>query len=167
MRWEDRLYLGGSIGIPFVSYNRTTTFRESDPTTDTTNHFDFFEHNDYLNTTGVGVNLKLGFIYKPKEYIRLGFAVHTPTYYLLTDKETADLTTNSENYTSQHTITVNSSTFTDNQEGKVTYTATTPLKLIASGSYVFREVKDTRKQRGFITADIEYVGYGGTRGNRR
>ena len=28
-----------------------------------------------------------------------------------------------------------------------------------SGSYVFREVEDTRKQKGFITADIEYTGY--------
>ena len=34
---------------------------------------------------------------------------------------------------------------------------------MASGSYVFREVNDTRKQRAFITADIEYVGYGMSR----
>ncbi len=157
---NDKIYLGGTIGIPFVNYSRKTTYRESDPTSDTSNHFSFFEHNNNLNTIGVGFNVKLGLIYKPKEYIRLGFALHTPTFYLLTDKESADLTTNSESYISQKQITAASSLFTNGVEGKTTYTALTPLKMIASGSYVFRETNDTRKQRAFITADIEYVGYG-------
>lgn len=155
----DKFYLGGTIGIPFVSYSRKTTYRESDPTSDTSNHFSFFEHTDNLNTTGVGFNVKLGMIYKPKEYIRLGFAVHTPTFYLLNDKESATLTTNT--YKTQ--ISAASSLFTNGVNGQTTYTAMTPLKLMASGSYVFREVKDTRKQRAFITADIEYVGYGMSR----
>lgn len=160
---DDKLYLGGSFGIPFVSHTKNTTYRESDPTNDTTNRFGFFEHTDRINTTGIGLNAKLGVIYKPKEYIRLGFAVHTPTFYYLTDKQTSSLTTNSENYTTQKIITANSNQFTNTSEGNTTYNASTPLKLMVSGSYVIREVKDTRKQRGFITADIEYIGYGSTR----
>ena len=41
------------------------------------------------------------------------------------------------------------------------YNLITPLKLIASGSYVFREAENVKNQRGFITADIEYVNYKG------
>ena len=160
---NDKIYLGGTIGIPFVSYSRESIYRESDPTNDTTNRFGFFEHTDNLNTTGVGLNLKLGMIYKPKEYIRLGFAVHTPSFFIMSDKQSSSLVTNSENYTPQHQITAESSLFTNGVEGKTTYSAMTPLKLMASGSYVFREVNDTRKQRAFITADIEYVGYGMSR----
>jgi hypothetical protein len=35
----------------------------------------------------------------------------------------------------------------------------TPWRAIASASYVFREVENVKKQKAFITADIEYVNY--------
>jgi hypothetical protein len=38
----------------------------------------------------------------------------------------------------------------------------TPLKVMVSGSYVLREIEDVRKQKGFITADIEYVNHRGS-----
>lgn len=157
---DDKLYLGGSIGIPIVNYERFTKFRESDPSGDGDNNFNFFEFNDYLTTKGFGVNAKLGLIYKPKEFIRLGLALHTPTFYSLTDRESTDLTADTEGYEDLRSS--NSSEFTGDQQGKTLYTATTPFKAILSGSYVFREVNDTRKQRAFISADIEYIGYGGS-----
>ena len=43
------------------------------------------------------------------------------------------------------------------------YNLLTPYRIIASASYVFREVKDTRLQRGFISADLEFVNYKGAR----
>ena len=45
----------------------------------------------------------------------------------------------------------------DNAEFK--YDLLTPYRLIASAAYVFREIEDVRKQRGFLTADIEFVNY--------
>ena len=44
---------------------------------------------------------------------------------------------------------------------KQSTTLITPLKVIVSGSYIFREAADVKNQRGFITADIEYVNYKG------
>ncbi|MFX8774302.1 hypothetical protein ABTM73_19015, partial [Acinetobacter baumannii] len=38
-----------------------------------------------------------------------------------------------------------------------------PWRALASASYVIREIKDTKKQRGYISADIEYVNYRGAR----
>jgi hypothetical protein len=35
----------------------------------------------------------------------------------------------------------------------------TPYRVIASASYVLREIEDVRKQKGFLTADIEFVNY--------
>ncbi|HEX8460170.1 MAG TPA: hypothetical protein VF623_02020, partial [Segetibacter sp.] len=156
---DDRFYVGGSIGIPIVNYSRFTKYRESDPSGNVNNNFNFFEFNDYLTTKGFGVNAKLGLIFKPSEFIRLGLAVHTPTLYSLTDKQTTDLTTDTEGYAG--TDKVSSTKFTGGEPGKTMYSATTPWKAILSGSYVFREVNDTRKQRGFITADVEFLGYSG------
>jgi hypothetical protein len=38
----------------------------------------------------------------------------------------------------------------------------TPYRVIASASYVLREIQDIRKQKGFLTADIEYINHKGT-----
>jgi hypothetical protein len=35
----------------------------------------------------------------------------------------------------------------------------TPWRVIGSASYVFREVENVKRQRAFITADVEYVNY--------
>lgn len=160
---DDKFYVGGSLGIPIVNYQRITTFKESDPSGNPNNNFDNFVYKDTLSTKGFGVNAKLGVIYKPVEFVRLGLSVQTPTYYSLTDKETSAITTNSEKYLSNNpTRFASSRLFTGGTEGSTRYTATTPWKLVMSASYVFREINDTRKQRAFITADIEYIGYAGS-----
>ncbi|HLL42794.1 MAG TPA: hypothetical protein VK369_06620 [Segetibacter sp.] len=157
---DDRLYIGGSLGIPIVNYQRFTKYKESDPSGDQNNNFESFELNDYLTTKGFGVNGKLGVIFKPKDAVRVGIAVHTPTYYTLTDRQTTDLTTNTEGYAGIDKV--SSTNFTGGEQGRTLYTASTAWKAIASASYVFREVNDTRRQRAFISADIEYVGYPGS-----
>jgi len=157
---DDKLYLGASIGIPIVNYTRLTTFNESDPSGDLNNNFNNFSYSDYLTTKGFGINAKLGLIFKPADQFRIGLSVITPTYYSLTDRESSSLTTNTEGYAG--ILHVTSDTFTlNNEPGETLYTSTTPAKVILSGSYVFREVNDIRQQRGFISADVEYVGYSG------
>jgi hypothetical protein len=154
---DDKFYWGGSIDFSIVNYSRFTRYIESDPSGNTNNNFDKFELQDNLTTKGLGINGKIGLMFKPAEYLRLGLAIHTPTFYSLTDRESSDLTVNSEGYNG--TASVNSGVFTSGQQGETKYAASTPWKLIASGSYVFREINDTRKQRAFVTADVEYVGY--------
>jgi hypothetical protein len=157
---DDKFYVGGSIGLAVLNYERLTQYKESDPTGDKNNRFDNFELNDYITTKGLGINAKLGVIFKPAERLRFGATIHTPTFYSLTDKQTSSLSTNTENYQGFHRV--NSDTFTMSLPGGTKYAATTPFKAIVSGSYVFREINDTRKQRAFITADVEYVGYQGS-----
>jgi hypothetical protein len=158
---KDKFYWGVTIGIPIVSYTRYSFYKESDPSGNTNNNFDNFTLSDTYSTKGAGVNLKLGVLYRPQPHWRFGFALHTPTWYSLTDNESSSLTANTEKYNGIATAT--SSMFTNGLTGGTTYTASTPLKAMLSASYVFNEVKDTRKQKAFITADVEYLGYSGGR----
>ena len=161
---KDKILWGVTLGVPFIHYKSNTTFTETDTSSNVYNHFKSFTYNDNFTTTGVGFNLKLGVIYKPSEYIRLGLAVHTPTYMLLTDKRITKLDTYTE--LSNGTVDyqgVTSETFTSGKPGESKYTQTAPWKAILSLSYVFREIENVKKQRGFITADIEYVNHRGTR----
>jgi hypothetical protein len=99
-------------------------------------------------------------IIKPSDFVRLGFAVHTPTLYALSDTYNASMSVNTENgRNTPGTVSVSSDAFTNNTTPKYKYELMTPWKFMLSGSYVLREVEDVRKQKGFITADAEYVTY--------
>lgn len=157
---DDRLYVGGSLGVPIVSYGRESTFKESDATGNTANRFNHFSYSEDYTSKGVGFNLKLGAIFKPVERIRLGLAIHTPSWYALTEKFTSRLVTDLENrFTPPVVDDVSSTIFTGDAPAEFQYDLTTPFRFLISGSYVFREVEDVRKQRGFLTADIEYTNY--------
>lgn len=158
---NDKLMIGGGIGIPVINYNSTSTFRESDTSTDVNNNFGYFNYRDNFSTKGVGLNAKFGLIFKPTEYIRLGFAVHSPSYmFTVKDKRNVDLEVNSETYKGVRKI--SSEFFTNNVPGESSYTLLTPWKVMISGSYVFREIENVKKQKGFVTADIEYVRHSGS-----
>lgn len=155
---KDKWLVGGSLGIPILSYKNSTTFTEKDTSSDAHNNFDNFTYTDNYSTTGAGLNLKLGVIYKPEEHIRLGLALHSPTFmFSLTDKRNSSLSANTEDYNGVSSIT--SSTLPNGQPGQNKYSMLTPWRVMVSGSYVFREVQDVRRQKAFITADIEYSGY--------
>ena len=154
---NDKLFLGATIGVPFLHYKKQASFVEADATTNAGNNFDFASITENLTTDGVGFNVKAGLIYKPVEYIRLGFAIHSPTYFSLTDKYSASVTANTESY--KGTLTQNSDVLSSGPNAQFKYTLLTPYRVMASASYVLREIEDVRKQKGFLTADIEYINY--------
>lgn len=158
---EDRLYIGGSLNIPLVFYSRDLRFKETDMSGITNNDFNYFEYTQKFNSFGIGVGAKLGFIYKPREYWRLGFALHTPQFINFRDKLRAEMTTDTEGF--KGVISQTSNELNDNNPVKGKYNLLTPWRAIASASYVFRELSDTRKQRAFLSADIEFVNYRGAR----
>jgi hypothetical protein len=151
---------GGTLGIPIINYNSVTTFKEADTSSSTTNGFDAFEYTDDFTTKGVGVNLKLGAIYRPQEYIRIGLAVHTPSFMFLSDTRTTQLKMTEQG---RPDTTISSTTFTNGSPGKSRYTQTAPWKAILSAAYVFRETENVERQKGFVSADIEYVNHRGSR----
>ncbi|MBS1562768.1 MAG: hypothetical protein JST39_00210, partial [Bacteroidetes bacterium] len=157
---NDKLYIGGSLGIPVVNYQKRVTFRESDPTGNPNNNFDYSELRETYTTKGVGFNLKLGVIFKPADQLRLGLAFHSPTFYGLKDTYEATMTTNTEKYPpSPGLVSVSSALFTNGAPSEYKYDLMTPWRAMLSGSYVLSEVSDVTQQKGFITADVEYVNY--------
>lgn len=153
---NDKLLIGGSIGIPIMNYHSVSTFNESDTSADYNNNFNYFTYTDSFSTKGAGVNLKLGIIFKPTEFIRLGFAVHTPSYlFTVKDKHNAFLEVDTEKYKGQRSV--SSTYFTKDLPGQSNYSLLTPWKLLISGSYIFREIEDVKEQKGFVTADVEYI----------
>lgn len=157
----DKLYLGTSINIPIVTYKRDLWYKETDPTTDTANNFDYFQYNEHFSSSGVGINLKLGLIYKIQEGLRLGLAIHSPSYIGFKDQIRSDMTTNTEAYAGLRTE--SSDNLNSGNPGERSYNLLTPWRFIAGASYVFNAVEDPKKQKGFISGDIEYVTYGSAR----
>lgn len=159
---SKKFMAGLSLGIDIVKYEKRTYFKESDATGDLDNDFSFLAYDERFSLKGYGLNLKGGFIFRPKEYIRLGLAVHSPTWMPLKESLNSGFAADLENlfgagngYDSvgMNTITGSSSQIENR------YSLNSPAKIMISGSYVFREVEDIRRQKGFITADIEYTNY--------
>ena len=156
---RDKLFFGGTLTIPVLNYNRSSSFKESDATANASNNFNYSLANETLETKGVGINAKLGLIYKPVEYVRLGIAIHSPTFYKLTDKYTTEIITDLEGYGGAGIKKQSSLDFNNNLPGELKYNLSTPWRIIGSASYVFREVENVKRQKAFITADLEYVNY--------
>lgn len=158
---EDKLYVGGSLTIPVISYQRDLTYTETDATASTTNQFASFQYRETFSSTGIGAGLKLGVIYKPQESWRIGLAVHTPQIMAYTDHISSSITANTETYAGVRTASSND--LNSGKAGERKYDLITPWRAIVSASYVLHEARDVRMQRGFISADLEYVNYRGAR----
>lgn len=160
---DDKVYIGGSIGLPLVNYERTSTTTERDATGNTDNNFNFTELKETYKTQGFGFNAKLGIIVKPVEQFRLGLAIHTPSFYGLKDTYDATMTTDREKYRPitgyTNVIPVSVKDVNNGQIAEFKYDLITPWKFMVSGAYVLHEVADVKKQKGFISADVEYVGH--------
>ncbi len=174
MAWNknNKFLYGVTIGIPIINYERKSTVTEKDGTGNTNNDFESFIFNETLSTKGTGFNAKLGIIFKPVEYFRIGFTFHTPSLITLKDVASATLTSNIENLSrrlnndqnkpTSYTYTtadINSIAGIEGGENVYNYQLSTPWKLGASLSYVFREISDVTKQKAFITGDVEVVDY--------
>ncbi|MFN4284437.1 MAG: OmpP1/FadL family transporter [Lacibacter sp.] len=164
---QDKFMYGVTIGLPFVNFQRHSFIEERDGSGNTNNDFARFTLNETFSTRGGGINAKLGMIFKPVEHFRVGLTFHTPTVFTLTDRTFADLETDVEGYARRITgdpnrssvFRLNTHDITGGADYTYSYTLTTPWRAAASVSYVFREIKDIAKQKGFITADVELVNY--------
>ncbi|MBD5355494.1 MAG: hypothetical protein HDR88_00570 [Bacteroides sp.] len=75
---------GENLSDAYVPDNTNTIVRESSN----------WNLNNFYNITGSGFNYQLGLIAKPIQELRIGFAVHTPTWYNLTESFNARLNYN-------------------------------------------------------------------------
>lgn len=141
--YNDKILIGGSIGIPKVKYDEATQHYEGIYYDTSNTQLEEFKYDFALNTAGTGINGKIGVIILPMPNLRLGVAVHTPTRLALTDRWSTEMTTYFFDNTS----------YTDvSGPGFYQYKIITPAKFIFSAAGIVAK-------RAAISADIEYIDY--------
>jgi hypothetical protein len=152
---NEKFYYGLSVGIPIVNYQQTTQYTETDLSGNTHNDFGSYTYTESYSSTGAGVVFRLGGIYRPNLNWRIGLAIHSPTFYYLTDKVTANMVTNTEDYAGVRSVESVSLDELSNSSNSYKYQLDAPWHFLVSGSYIFPG-QVTEGKMGFITADIEY-----------
>ncbi|NQU87420.1 MAG: hypothetical protein HQ541_16830 [Mariniphaga sp.] len=79
LNFAHKFYIGATVGVQDVDI---TKYKEYSETLEDNNSFTYYEDN-FIK--GTGYNLKLGAIFKPVNFIRLGLAFHTPTFFNVND----------------------------------------------------------------------------------
>ncbi len=140
--YDDRLYIGGTIGFPTINFREDAIYREIDQG-DSIPGFRSLTIEDYLHTTGSGINFKVGIIARPIDWIRIGASLHSPTVYSLRDDYSR---------TFRHTTDLPQTYSTSSPKGSYDYTLRTPLRANLNLGFLL-------KQYGFIGIDYEFVDY--------
>jgi hypothetical protein len=149
--YDEKILIGATLGVPFVSFEETKTYMETD---DAGNNplFNELKFRERLRTTGTGVNLKLGLIYRLSQMVRLGFAFHTPTGFALDDSFSTSL---DYSYVYQG---ANAQGSAQSPDGNFEYKLRTPWRFIGSAGMIF-------DKQGFLSAEVEWVDYTNARFN--
>lgn len=139
---NDRVFFGATLGMPYIRYFEETRYTEYD-VADTIPFFDNWNYNETRETRGWGINLKLGVIAWPVDWLRVGAAFHTPTYfYGLKDVW----------YTSTDAQLGPDYNRKDSPTGEYEYELSSPMKAIGSIAFIIGKY-------GSVSADYEIVDY--------
>ncbi len=142
--YDEKLMMGLTLGVPILDYEEVKTYRETDPD-DSNSVFEELEFSERVRTTGAGINLKMGLIYRFNQMVRMGVALHTPTGFALDDSYSTSLDY-TYNFNGINRGSANS------PEGSFEYRLRTPWRFIGSLGLLFDKM-------GFLTAEVEWLDY--------
>lgn len=154
--YKHKLMMGIALGVPFLRDSKERTYSERDPVAGELGNvpsFDNLEYFESLETKGIGFNLKLGLIYRVNQMFRLGAAVHTPTRYGVTDEYDTNLA-----YTYTLDGEVNGGFNEPESIRTFDYKIRTPWRVMGSAAAIIKKL-------GFVSAEVEWVNYGGSNFN--
>ena len=176
--FNDKLYLGASVGFVSFSQERQNEYREEYRYSQ--DYIDFIEEGNFffpaeggpvsvdfveyvqLNETqeinGTGINANLGLIYRPIQAMTVGLSFLTPTIYSVEERSFFDLYTEISGLQQGDSAQFENefSRLSQGNEGTFSYNLRTPSRVGLGASYFFQKY-------GFLTADVEYVNYPGYR----
>ena len=146
LNFNHKLFFGATLGIQDIHYEEYY-FHEEKPMFVDMEYFNFSEE---YSVIGMGLNFKAGLIYRPIQMLRLGAAIHTPTYlwlkpYLFTRMDTSfGNSPNSDGDTY----------FSDDAESDPSerYQVKSPWRYNVSAAVLLGNV-------GLIDLDVEFVDY--------
>jgi len=140
--YMNKLYIGGSIGMPTIRFDEVAGHYES-VVDDSVNQLDNFAYTQTLKTTGTGFNLKLGIVALPTDWIRIGAAIQTPTTFRMSDRWQNDMVTNFDDGNRYEA---------NSDPGSYVYKLKTPLKITGSAAFVLFK-------KAVVSVDYELLDY--------
>lgn len=144
--YRDKLYIGLGVGIVSSNYRQRRDFTETE--NDASTPINNYTLHDEVQTDGTGYNVRLGLIYRFSDVVRIGGSVQTPTWMHLTDTYSSTINANFDATPGYPASQTDATTGTN----QYAYKITTPFR--ANGG-----VAVTIGKYGFLTGDVEYVGY--------
>ncbi|MDE6139904.1 MAG: long-chain fatty acid transporter [Alistipes sp.] len=171
MNFNDRLYVGATLGIQSVEYKRSIYYGENyfyvddiyPSGEDMPYQLMYMGYQQNLRLSGTGVNLKLGVTWRPIDNLRLGVAFHTPTWYSLSLRYDAEMWSathssgnNPDNYQLDHfgDFYDNVGVGTWEDSGPDSWNFSSPARLLFGAAY-------TIAGRVIVSADYERDWYQG------
>ena len=146
--YANKLFVGATIGIQNINYGENSTYSELAQKTDSSTTFKSFDFTQHFSTTGTGINIKIGAIYRVNEWLRFGAAFHSPTAFTLRD----------DYHYSMHSAFKTGSYETESPLGYFNYTIVTAPRIMGSLGF-------TIAQKAMIGIDIEFIDYRNSRLN--
>ena len=150
---DHTLYFGLTIGVQSVSYSQDITdIEEGMP--GNSSPFEGFTYKREFRMSGMGYNFKAGVIARPfangdfLEGLRLGAAIHTPTFLAMSDRYDASISASFLGFVPESRGISN---------GLYEYNIEAPFKFMGGVAYTFGD--HSSKWRGIVSADCEYVDY--------
>ncbi|HEX5002855.1 MAG TPA: hypothetical protein VFW78_10200 [Bacteroidia bacterium] len=146
--YNDKVFWGVTMGFPGIRYEERAIYEETDKdnqivSADSSSDFKSFSYHTFLKTTGRGINGKFGLIFKPANFVRIGAAIHTPTYFYMSDGYDSQMSSSFANGISY---------YQESPIGNYNYTLTTPFRAIGSLAFIFGKA-------GLLSFDYEYTDY--------
>lgn len=154
--FTDMVYVGIGFGITDIEYKQSSYYTEDFTSGALISNQDAdnvetgaggFGLDNWKRISGTGFNFKAGVIIKPVNELRIGLAVHTPTYYNLTSQTVATV-----DFGFSSNVSYYGSQYYDTNDGyllNVDWKLRTPWRLMAGIAGVIGS-------RGIISADYEY-----------
>lgn len=144
--FDDKTYLGASLGIQSLRFDRSTAYNEFFPSNAI--HLRSQYYDNELSITGTGFNLTVGIIQRLNDQFNIGASISTPTFLWVRDSFIQ--------YAGVNAVNPGSVMYYNNAQTAVdefTYRITSPLKASAGVSaYLPKKV-------GVISVEAEYRGY--------
>jgi len=142
---DNNLLWGLSLGMPILHFEEEKIYYEED-VEDEVEIYDNLRYQENLSVDGSGINLKLGFIYRIHQALRVSAAVHTPTYYQLDENFSTSMVFN---YTEQGVALDGRASSPD---GEFSYNLRSPWRFLGGVGAVI-------VKKGFISGELEYTNY--------
>jgi hypothetical protein len=142
--YQDKLYIGGSLGISSLNYKVKEEYSETPLASNTNTQVQSWTERTELDISGRGINLKLGFLYWFTEKVRAGLAYNSGTNFLFNERYKRFTNAKWKN---------SEGTSSESPNGYNEYRYRTPYNLVASFALVDKYI-------GSVNLDAELVTYG-------